>query len=319
MACAVRVETRWGRCSSSVLTMPRKNGISRMSHRLWSSLITSGLLLAAVGCASWSGTSSDPTPLPSPKMATDCIILEVTFVRLPIELETSDEFWQQVDEQHLATDIRRGMGDNGLRTGLVGTQLPECLRDWLDRNPTMLDLVSSELTSEESQMFSRQQRLQMRDGRSKRIPATAGKAEEAVVLLRDGDLVRAMRFERPRGFFVIGSTPLGDGRVQLELTPAVEFGQVRQRWVGGQGSFMLDTDRPQQLFESLRFATVLSPGQTLLVSATPEARGVGGHFFAAEAGEQGQRSLMLVRLAQTQVDDLFDPPDTRRPLTPIGD
>ena len=75
--------------------------------------------------------------------------------------------------------------------------------------------------------------------------------------------------------------------------------------------------REHQEFDELRMDTVLSPGQTLIVTCAPEARGLGGFFFAEAVGA-GDRSLMLLRLAQSQYDDLFQDNRAASPLvTPI--
>ena len=120
-----------------------------------------------------------------------------------------------------------------------------------------------------------------------------------------------MRFEKPVGMLELSCEPLGDGRVRLQVIPSVEHGEIRQQWGTAEGAWMVYSNRPRQEFESLAFRTILSPGQTLLVTAA-EAKGLGAEFFARYEGNE--RSVMLVRLAQTQMDDLFNPTPVRRPL-----
>ncbi|MFV1966972.1 MAG: hypothetical protein ACC628_16220 [Pirellulaceae bacterium] len=237
-------------------------------------------------------------------MASDSVVLEATFVQLPPSGAEDESLWTHVDEQHLPMDTRRRLQDNGLRTGLVGSQFPDELRRLLDR-PGVNELFAAGRSPEETELFSQQKRLQMRAGQSHPILVTPGKREEMVVLLREEGTVRAQRFADPRGYFTIQSSPLGDGRVRLDLTPEIEHGELRQRIVGGQGSLLLKNSRERHIFEELRISTVLSPGQTLLLTCTPAPKGLGEQLFVSGKSNAQARTLMLVRLAQTQIDDLF--------------
>jgi len=79
--------------------------------------------------------------------------------------------------------------------------------------------------------------------------------------------------------------------------------------------FRVDSSRDCDRFEDLLIETTLSPGQTFVVSASPDAVGIGAAFFAANGESQRRRRVLLLRLAQTQLDDLFAPD---RSLTPIA-
>ena len=48
------------------------------------------------------------------------------------------------------------------------------------------------------------------------------------------------------------------------------------------------------------------PGQTLILSCTPESKGLGQNFFVDTSHGDPQQKLLLIRLAQTQRDDLFE-------------
>ena len=244
-------------------------------------------------------------------MASDCVALEVALVKVPEGWDDDGRFWQDVDEQHLTTDARRSLQDNGLRTGIVGAQIPEVLRSSLEQAADPLESLLNEGSPEEGDLFSRKRRLHIRPGSPRRIPVTTTGESASVVLYTEESAVRAMRFEKPVGMVELSCEPLGDGRVRLEVIPSVEHGEMRQQWGTAEGAWMLYSDRPRQEFESLAFRTILSPGQTLLVTAA-EPKGLGAEFFARSGGQQ--RSVMLVRLAQTQLDDLFNPTPVRRPL-----
>ena len=252
-------------------------------------------------------------------MAPDSVVLEVAFIRLPDDSEVEEELWTQIDEQQWPTGVRRCLSDNGLRVGLVGTQMPDRLQSLLEVRPTAIDLVLQGSPPEGNGLHTFQQRLQIRSGQERKVRVTDDSLDEMVILLNDEGAVRAQRFEKPQGLLNLCPRPIGDGRVQLELTPEIEYGQTRQRWVGGPGQFAQISDRQRQAFDELRIMTMMSPGQTLMVAATPEAKGLGGQFFATVAADRRERSAMLVRVVQTQLDDLFSPESALAPPTPSTD
>jgi len=282
-----------------------------MRRRSWPNLLACCLLLAASGCATWSSPPDEPTQLPSGRVAPDSVLLEVALVRLPEDWEQDGAFWQDVDEQHLPSDMRRQLQDNGLRSGILGSQIPPVLRASLEQSADPLEALLTEESPQDSELFAKKRRLHIRPGNPRRIPVTATGTNAAVVLFTEDAAVRALRFEKPLGMVELSCEPLGDGRVRLGVLPAVEHGELRQQWGTAEGSWMMYSSRPRHLFESLAFRTVLSPGQTLVLTAA-DAKGLGGEFFARL--ESQQRSMLLVRLAQTQWDDLFHPVVPRRPL-----
>ena len=260
-----------------------------------------------------------PKQLPSPRMAPDTVVLEVAFIQLPNDAAGEDELWRQIDEQHWPAEVRRRLSDNGLRIGLLGTQMPDTLRSLLDVRAGVVDLLSQGGFPEQHGLPTFQQRLQVRGGQERKIRITQEALEEMVIVLNEDGAVRARRFEKPQGLLNLCLHPLGDGRVRLELSPEIEYGETRQRWVGGQGQFAQISDRQRCTFDKLRVTTTMAPGQTLIVTATSEAKGLGGHFFAALASDHPTRSAMLVRIAQTQLDDLFAPPPQGASPAPPAD
>jgi hypothetical protein len=290
-----------------------------MARSSWKLTTALSSLLVMSGCASWSEPGSSSNPLPAPQIASDCVILEVAFVDVPASLVWAAEFWTQLDELHVDSEVRRRLMDNGLRTALAGSQLPESLRRLLDDSPDGLDFLETGLPPEESELFAQRKRLQMRAGKTRRIPVMSQPRDKMIVLIHDDGDVRGEPFEQAQGVMSVRCFPQGDGRVRMELVPEIQFGDFRQRWVGGQGSFVLDMDRERHSFDQLQIDTMLSPGQTLLVTATAEAKGLGGQFFALTPEQRDRRSVMLVRLAQTQLDDLFCPAQSLTPLTPSTD
>jgi hypothetical protein len=261
-------------------------------------------LFPLVGCATWSAPEDEPLGLPGPRMTPDSVVLEMTFVQLPLEESTEADLWLQVDEQHLPLETSRRLHENGIRTGLVGSQFPEALHRLLDK-PGPNEMIVAGMSPAETELFAQQKRLQIRAGESHAVVVAPQQTGEMVVLLSEEGSISAHRFSDAKGFLSITSTPLGDGRVRVELTPEIEHGHLRQRISGVRGSWLVTNSRERRVFDELRFSTVMSAGQTLMITCTPELKGLGDQLLVTGESATRARTLMLIRLAQTQIDDLF--------------
>ncbi len=103
------------------------------------------------------------------------------------------------------------------------------------------------------------------------------------------------------------SFPQGDGTVRLEFMPEVHHGEPRKQWVAGEGTFHLLSGRAREVFQDLLISASLHPGETLLLSCTPDHKGLGQNFFVDVGQGDAQQKLLLIRVAQTQRDELFEP------------
>ena len=273
------------------------------------------LLTGMAGCARWSTELDEDNMLPIPRMSPDSVVLEVAFV--PVsgeELDLEGELWKFVDEQQLRIELRRRLLRNGFRAGVLGTQLPTAIQQLVDAQPDVVQSLAQATGDSEAALPARNQRRQLRAGRRAQIVSSPTIHESLAALYRDEDgTIRGETFTQAQCMFGLISRPLGDGRVQLEVTPEVQHGQPRQGWVGHEGAFRWDAERQRRVFDELRIEATLSPGQTLVLSTTQDAVGLGGQFFGAATRRTGGR-LLLIRLAQTQFDDLFAPDRMVAPL-----
>ena len=119
---------------------------------------------------------------------------------------------------------------------------------------------------------------------------------------------------------VLVPVPRGDGRVQIRLTPEIHHGRARNRWIAEEGMFQLDSRPDCRRYEDLSLESELLSGQTLVLGGTavlpPESL---GHALFARSAEAGAgRRLLLIRLAQTQLDDLFAPQSSSPPIATAG-
>src|SRR3954451_8372770 len=94
------------------------------------------LASAVVGCAPLNVARSSANPLPAGRLAADAVVLDLAFVRLrATDADGYDVIWNAADEQRINADARAALAQNGLRTGVLGQQLPQRLRALVDATP----------------------------------------------------------------------------------------------------------------------------------------------------------------------------------------
>ncbi len=141
----------------------------------------------------------------------------------------------------------------------------------------------------------------------------------AALTLNDEGHVTGESLDQAQVHFVVKSYPQGDGRVMLQLTPVIEHGQARSRYVGQQGVWALDNNnRPTKVLEGMAFELTLSAGQAIAIGGGAEAKGLGGEFFGARPDDNLPETLILVRLQQTQLDDRFDEQGFVEPIESVA-
>ncbi len=252
------------------------------------------------------------SPLRPAQMSDNSCALEIFFVRFPFDdPEANIQLWEEVDEQHFPARLRKHLASNGFRIGLVGGQMPitlSRLMELSDKPGPTGEAVTTEAAEmqEEPRVVRRQ--LHSRAGRRNEI-VSSGTYEQLPVLIAADGQVGGQIYHQAQAIWTVKTFPQSDGCVRLELVPELHYGRPRQRWVGGQGMLRLEAGRPRRVFNDMSTSAVLSPGAMLLMSSLPNRSGsLGHHFFSEEKGRLEQK-LMVIRLAQTQHDELFSPPE----------
>ena len=264
----------------------------------------SGSLL---GCSAWKEIATDSFELPATQISPDSVSLQITFLRVPVDThQVNDELWKQVDEQFIPIEERLHLNQNGIRAGIVGNQLPELLNELLEAEQTdPLDGLDRALTSE-MDVLAKNRLVNVREGRRTEIVSSSPR-DELVMLYRTKDSkVRGKPFPEAQCILAVKPYPDGDGSVRLQVIPEVHHGEPRKQWVSGRGTFQLLAGREREVYQELMAQVQLSPGQSLLMTCTPESTGVGNAFFVESGRGDAQQKLLLVRLVQTQRDILFD-------------
>jgi len=285
-----------------------------------------GLLIGAllVGCAQWAEMPVEPPKLPPVRLAPDSVALEICFVQLSQrDAAAAEQIWQQADEQQLPAEVRHHLQSNGFRCGTFGVQMPGELRDLLgraesDKGERKAKALEDAAPVDDLTGVTRRV-LHSRNGHRSEIVAS-DVYDTLNVLLREDEQLRGQTCENAQCLWAVKSFPLGDGRVRLELTPEVHYGQPEQSWTVDHGVFRQQVGRRRKTLLPMRIETVLSPGQTLALGANPELEGsLGRRFFTSEAGGKSRDKLLLLRLAQTQHDDLFAPERIATPIATFGE
>jgi hypothetical protein len=92
----------------------------------------------------------------------------------------------------------------------------------------------------------------------------------------------------------------------LLLAPEVQHGEAKSQIRGDDGVFRLDSARPKVAFDKMAIDVVLSPGQSILLSARTDLPGsVGHHFFTESRAGQLEQKLMLIRFTGARFDNLL--------------
>lgn len=285
-------------------------------RRAWPTLAISCALALGGGCAKLS-RSGQAALLASP-LSSRNVGLEIYSVRVPLgEEEVNGPLWDEVDEQQLPLATRRRLAANGFRVGVIGARMPEKLARILklevppEPSGTQPEQAASESVDLEKEPLVRRRVMQVRGGRKAQLICTGETVRHAslpVLVRGDDGEVRGRTYQRVMGLLATKAFPEGDGRVRLELVPEIEHGEPQRRFDPGEGMLRMEFGPPIERFDPLRLEAVLAPGQVLALTCLPERAGsLGYQFFTETTPDRVVQKLLLVRLAQTQYDDLFDP------------
>ncbi|MEN6557107.1 MAG: hypothetical protein ABFC54_02890 [Thermoguttaceae bacterium] len=253
------------------------------------------------------------SPLSPAQMSSDSVVLEMFFVRFPFgDATVNNKLWKQIDEQPFSAELRQRWTKNGFRVGLLNEPLPEELSKLMqlaDKSQPDDEISESKVKDLGSEPRVIRRHLQIRAGQRSEILASGVYDELPLLLCEQGQLC-GQTYYQAQGVFAVKSFPESDGRVRLELTPELQHDRPRQRWVGNQGILRLDASRPKREFDDMTVTAELSPGAMLVLSSLPNRSGSLGHHFFTEKDGRLEQKLLLIRLAQTQHDGLFNPPES---------
>jgi hypothetical protein len=281
-------------------------------------LVTLAALLG--GCQLWSTPEwtvdqAKTLELPTPRMSVDSVILEIAFVHVtPAANQVDAALWHDVNAVPLPWQTQKKLAFNGIRCGLIAGQLPASLQQLIQADKNTLDLQDLNGNLEHD-LQGRNQRLHSRAGRRGQIVLTNKILPTVHLVTRDGDYSSGETFHQAQCVLEIRTYPQGDGRVRVQLTPEIQHGYLRSQFVGHDGSWLINNDRETRSFDFLAMEVLMTPGESLVLSCTADVKGLGQHMFVDGKRDSDTQYLVLVRLVQTQFDDLFAPDKTTQPVT----
>ncbi len=229
-------------------------------------------------------------------MSPDSVVLEIARLSTPVaDVPQLETLWAEVDELRGDPVQRELLNAHGWRWGVIGQRLPAAIPALIARQADMVE------SGDAIRLQSR--RLQSRTDRPALEPV-GGKRPRVDVMLLDGDGLRGETFVDAQCAFQLRTRATSDGSVAVELIPVLQYGELKNRRIVQDGLWRFSLLPDERRWPEFTINEVLQPGQTLIVGAGPDARGAGGQFFAHPDG-QGRREILLLRLAQTQQDNLF--------------
>ena len=283
----------------------------------WLGLIASGLLLGSlVGCASWTGDkgaspAESSSLLPQRKLNPDSVVIETVLVRFPAEkaAEMERDVWQLSNEGIADIAIRRLLDQNGLRAGVIHGELPSAIRQQLAPASTEQASNALEQAGLAADVDNRRWLLQCRAGRPKELLVKSELSEPLTVIsTRDGQHLSGETFQRAKIVFDLRAVPHGDGSATVSLIPQVQHGDHRQMFVHSDLGTRPEMRRGLQTWNELKVSAKLSAGQILVISSSSPPKALGSAFFVSKTVENTEdRVLLLLRLAESQLDELFAP------------
>ena len=277
--------------------------------------------LFAGGCARWDKPDDrSEFKFPQGRLASDAVALEIGIAQLDdSQSEQFERFWELLDQQELPLPERQLMDQNGLRVAIMASHAPAILHELLLPRPPELEnlsIVEEQLMAEnrlepKSRMVLHQ-RIANRNGQAHPIQ-TSSVHPQFQWTVHSGDLQSIGAGELVRGFIDVTTLPSGDGTVRLRFSPQVHHGQVRPSFGVADKAFFMDSSQSIKKLADLTFTVRVRPGQTVVIAPTADVEDLGKLFFGEPDPEVGEpqvdthmtHRVLLVRVVQTQMDDLF--------------
>jgi hypothetical protein len=265
------------------------------------------------GCAQWSKDSTTEAKplLAQPKMSPDSVVVETVIIRFPSERsEALDDLWSTVDESVFDVELRRKLAENGIRGGVLIGELPLGVRARMEQLANISRTDPLEQANLAADVKSTTNRMQCRAGRRKEVHVRREVSQPLVVLTSKEGRVEGANYDQPALLFDLRSIPHGDGQATLRLIPEIQHGEERKAFVRSDFGLRPEMSRARKAWDELAMSVKLRPGQIIALSCNgePKSSNLGKAFFVTHTAEQtDERVLLLIKLAETQLDDLFAP------------
>lgn len=269
-----------------------------------SSSVLSTLLVLLVGCHALDSTDpiTGKSLLQAAKSSDESVTVDIYWANIPEGADAG--LWDEVQEERLAIDLRRNLASNGLRAGVVGTQVPDSLLRLLD--PEGKADLSYDTTTSLAETGVRRRTRQMRAGNPVELQASEKLPQATLLIAAEGE-VTGRTFYDAQGFYILQAERVGDSQVRLQLNPEVRHGQEQLRFAPDETGMISRgaMTRDAVVLNDLHIDAELEPGEMLLVTSLPDVGSRLGGLLHTSESKAGERKAILVRIASTPSSRAF--------------
>ena len=266
-------------------------------------------LLTGCGAVLTTATVSSPQSiLKAVRSGPDRATLEIIQVRVPADdKKLAAELWQAADEQRFDLDVRNRLVSNGFRAGVIGGTIPDALSRSLNLQSEMPEATNEEVITDESATPKVTRRVLQLKRREPATIQTSPVQPSVHVLLNTASGLQGKSYEEVQGVYTLRSEGVPGQKVEVQLTPELQFGELRNRYgPSDQGIFVMTPSRERKVFDQMKMSVALSPGEMLVVSGVPDASGsLGNAFHAEQRGDTVEQKLVLIRLVQVPDSEIL--------------
>ncbi len=256
------------------------------------------------GCGVVLTTATVSTPqsiLKGVRSGPNCVTLEIFQVRVPADdKQLAKELWQGADEQRLELALRNRLVSNGIRAGVIGGALPDALARSLNLQSEITEESPDRVITDQSATPKVTRRV-LQIKRNEPVTIQASEVQGAVnVLLNTESGLQGKSYQEVQGVYSLRAEAVPGQRVEVQLIPELQFGEMRNRYGGSdQGIFVVTPSRERKVFDEMKMRVGLAPGEMLLVTNISDAPGSLGNVFHAERrAEVAEQKLVLIRVLQ---------------------
>jgi hypothetical protein len=262
-------------------------------------------------------------------MTSDSVALEIGLVQLDdSQIELFEAFWNRLDHQKIDVAVRKNLDQNGLRAGSMPSNPPAAFLELIKPRPAefeSLDLVEQQMLERgQLELKTRMlihQRIVNRRSDTYKVATSEQHPQYQWKVLRSGQESFGSG-EWVQALVEINTSPQSDGSAKVRLTPRINYGPVQTTIGVGEREFAYDSGQAGQSLPELAMEVVLRPGETVVLAPTPDRADLGQLFFETlrpsvdtnRTPSHLTHRFLLVRLVQTQLDDLFGNAQSTEPL-----
>ena len=185
----------------------------------------------------------DESPLATPRLADDSVVVEVSFIRVPAkDQQQLKQVWNDVDETDIAASLRTKLKENGIRCGKLPSAIPASFETLLSGDKNITD-PTAQAGSLNLNMGLRNRRLQCTAGSENFVVLSDAVIDNLVVIHSEEQYTSAEKFQQAQCQFEFRTYPQADGSVRLELVPQIHHGVAKSQFKGHDGAWLLKTQR----------------------------------------------------------------------------